>query len=269
MVDTAAELRRSLAAPRVLMYHFFGPPPPGGDPDRQFVSERALCGQLDLLARGGWNPIGLDEYLAWWDGARLPRRSFLLTIDDAHDSVAPIAAPLLRRAGVPFVLFVPSGLVGGPASWLTEYPGERVATAEVLRSLAGADVELGVHGFDHTRMVDMDRETLHLHASVARERLEELTGQRARAFAYPYGTHDPAGRQAVADAGYEVAFAVAREGGRFARWRICVDGNDRLPVFRWKLTPAYASISLAAGRMPGLRHRVRAVVGAVTGRPAD
>jgi peptidoglycan/xylan/chitin deacetylase (PgdA/CDA1 family) len=262
LTDTVSSPGRALVAPRVLMYHFFGNAPGGIDPDHQFVTEQAFRSQLDTLARGGWRPIDLDDYLRWWDGARLPRKSFLLTIDDAHHSVVSTAAPMLAEAGVPAVLFVPSGLVGGTVSWSDDYAGERIATAEELRSLS-ADIELGVHGYDHTRMVDMDDSTLRLHTAVARDELMKLTGRRARAFAYPYGTHDEQARCAVAAAGYEVAFAVARERGRMGRWRICVDGDDSSTSFRFKLTTAYAVISLVAGRTPGLRHKVRDAAAAV------
>jgi peptidoglycan/xylan/chitin deacetylase (PgdA/CDA1 family) len=268
MADTAWTTARALVAPRVLMYHFFGAAPGGHDPDAQFVTERAFRHQLDVLARGGWRAVSLDEYLAWWDGARLPRRSFLLTIDDAHHSVVGTAAPILARAGVPSVLFVPSGLVGGTVSWSPAYAGERIATAEQLRSLVGTDMELGVHGYDHTRMVDMDASTLRLHAATARDELAELTAQRPRAFAYPYGTHDEHARRAVAEAGYAVAFAVARERGPMARWRVCVDGDDSPTAFRFKLGPAYAAMSLVAGRTPGLRHRLRDALGSVRGHRA-
>lgn len=262
--QTASAVRELLAGPRVLMYHYFGDGPADGDPGHLFVSERMLGAQLDLLARRGWEALGLDHYLAWLDGVRVPPRSFLLTIDDAHESVLRVAAPMLAARGVPAVLFVPSGLVGGTVDWTDpQYREERILPAELLRSLVGTGIELGVHGYDHTRMVDMDAEALRLHVVAARDELAAMTGARPRAFAYPYGTHDDAARGAIADAGYDVAFAVAREQGRFAKWRVAVDGDDSLGAFRFKLSTPYALASLAAGRTPWLRHRARAAVAAV------
>jgi peptidoglycan/xylan/chitin deacetylase (PgdA/CDA1 family) len=264
MAETASAVQELLGGPRVLMYHYFGSGPAHGDPDHLFVGEQMLTDQLDALERRGWQALGLDGYLAWLDGAKVPRRSFLLTIDDAHESVLRIAAPLLAARQIPAVLFVPSGLVGGTVEWSApEYRQERIAPAELLRSLVGTGIELGVHGYDHTRMIDMDAETLRLHVVAARDDLVAMTGARPRAFAYPYGTHDEAARTAIADAGYDVAFAVAREQGRFAKWRIAVDGDDSLGVFRFKLSAPYGLASLAAGRTPGLRHRARAAVSAV------
>lgn len=268
MAQTWRAVRALPRGPRVLMYHFFGPPPAGGDPDHLFISEQMLTAQLDSLQRGGWQPLGLDEYLGWLDGAQVPPRSYLVTLDDAHESVVRIAAPLLATRKIPSVLFVPSGMIGATMEWgAPEYLRERIATAAVLRSLAGTGMELGVHGADHARMVEMDAATLHQHVVEARDGLLAATGVRPRAFAYPYGTHDEASRRAVAEAGYQVGFAVAREAGRFAKWRIGIDGDDSLTTFHFKLTPAYGIAALAAGRIPGLRHRLRATVAAVRSLP--
>lgn len=265
---SGVEVMRALHhGPRVLMYHFFGPAPVGGDPYHMFVGERQLAAQLDMLRRAGWRPLRLDQYLGWLDGAPVPARSFLVTIDDAHESAIRIAAPLLAARGIPSVLFVPSGMVGQAVAWgAPEYHRERIASPEALRSLAGTGMELGVHGYDHGRMVGMDLAALHRHVTHARDELVALTGIRPRAFAYPYGTHDLASRRAVEQAGYQVGFAVAREAGRFAKWRIAVNGNDSLGTFRFKLSAAYGMASLIAGRTPKLRHRVRAAVTAVRSR---
>ena len=249
--------------PRVLLYHCFGPAPDGGDPDHLFVSEQLLTAQLDLLHRDGWQPLCLDQYLGWLGGAPVPARSFLITIDDAHESVVRIAAPLLAARAIPSVLFVPSGMVGRTVEWAApQYRRERIASPEALRSVAGTGMELGVHGYDHRRMIGMDSAALRRHVTHARDELVALTGVRPRAFAYPYGTHDEAARRAVEQAGYQVGFAVAREAGRFAKWRIAMNGNDSLGVLRFKLTPAYGMASLIAGRTPKLRHRMRAAVAA-------
>jgi hypothetical protein len=92
-----------------------------------------------------------------------------------------------------------------------------------------------------------------------------VTGVDARSFAYPFGTHDAAARRAVADAGFEVAFAVAREAGRFGVDRVYVRRGDPLPVFRFKLTVGYRVMSRVAGRVPRLRRLARSVIGAARG----
>ncbi len=240
------------------MYHYFGDPP-GADPEKLFVPERNFAAQLDHLRRRGWQALSLDGYLAALDGEPAPRRSYLLTIDDGHESAARVA-PMLAAAGVPSVLFVCPGLLGDRARWAEAYPDERLLSAEQLRNLAGTGMELGVHGWDHTRMYGMDEDTLRRHVVDAHSAVEAATAVRARAFAYPYGTHDDAARRAVAAAGYGTAFAVAREHGRFAVDRVFVQSTDSLLAFRLKLSFGYRLLSRFAGRAWRLRHAVRAVV---------
>ena len=242
--------------PLVLMYHFFGDVPATGDPKGLFVSRDALIEQLSWLRRRGWQPLSLDQYLSALGGASTPRRSYLLTIDDGHHSALRIAAPVLAAAGVPSVLFVPSGLMGGTASWTPEYENERLLTMDELKDVERFGMEIGVHGFDHTRMQALDAGALTQHTSTARDVLTDA-GHAGRSFAYPYGTWDTASREAVAVAGYSAAFAVAREGGRFAIDRVGIFRGDSLTSFRLKLSLPYRLVSRVAGRAWRLRHLIR------------
>ena len=241
------------------MYHYFGTPP-GPDPERLFVDGPMFLAQLDRLRRHGWRALSLDEYLDALDGAPTPRRSYLLTIDDGHESVGRLAAPLLAERGIPSVLFVCPGLLGDRPRWSEPYQGERLSSADELRALPALGMDLGVHSWDHTRMAALDATALEIHARRARVALEEATGVAARSFAYPFGTHDLATRAAVAGAGYDVAFAVAREHGRFAVDRVFVQSTDSLFAFRCKLSGGYRLVSRAGGRAWRLRHLVRAGV---------
>jgi peptidoglycan/xylan/chitin deacetylase (PgdA/CDA1 family) len=267
-VDPARDAqRRGLpwSAPRVLMYHYFGSPP-GDDPERLFVTQEQFVAQLDHLQRSGWHALNLDEYLAALDGAPTPRRSYLLTIDDGHESVGRLAAPLLHERGIPSVLFVCPGLLGERARWAQWYPDEPLSPAEELRGLPALGMELGVHSWDHRRMSNMGGADLELHVRRAHAALQAATGVSARSFAYPFGTHDLAARTAVAAAGFDVAFAVAREHGRFAVDRVFVQCTDSLAAFKLKLTLTYRVVSRAGGRAWRARHLVRSAVAAARRR---
>ena len=248
--------RMSWRMPRVLMYHNFGEVPPAGDPEELFVSAAAFRSQLDLLRRRGWRALSLAEFQAVLDGARAPRRSYLVTIDDGHESVLRIGAPLLAEAGVPSVLFVPPGVLDGPITWNPVYGAERLSAPAEIATLAGTGMEIGVHGYDHTRMLGMDAGQLHRNVVRARDEVAAIAGTTPRSFAYPFGTHDRDARRALEQAGFAVGFAVAREHGRFAVDRVYVRRGDSLTLFRFKLSLAYRLASRLAGRTPWLRHRV-------------
>src|SRR5262249_4932159 len=159
-------------------------------------------------------------------------------------------APILAEAGIPSVLFVPPGLLGGPVTWNPAYARERLSSKAEIATLAGTGMEIGVHGYDHTRMYRMDADTLHTNPVRARDEVAEMIGEPPRAFAYPFGTHDTDARRALEEAGYAVSFAVAREHGRFAVDRVFVKGTDSMAMFRFKLSLAYRVAYRVAGRTP-------------------
>ncbi len=260
--------RMSWRMPVVLMYHNFGEPATGADPEHLFIGVEAFRAQLAALSRGGWRALTLDEFVAVLDGAPAPRRSYLLTIDDGHESVVRVAAPILAEAGIPSVLFVPPGVLGEPIGWNPAYAAERLSPADEIATLVGSPMEIGVHGWDHSRMAGMDVDTLARNIVVARDEVAAITGRTPTSFAYPYGTHDGDARRVMAEAGYSVAFAVAREHGRFAVDRVFVKGTESPALFRFKLSLAYRVASRVGGRTPWLRHRVRALVATLPGRAA-
>jgi peptidoglycan/xylan/chitin deacetylase (PgdA/CDA1 family) len=239
------------------MYHNFGEPAGGDDPARLFVEPETLRRQLALLRKRGWRALNLDEFLSALNGDLDPGRSFLLTIDDGHESVLRHAAPILAEARVPSVLFVPPAALGGPVTWSPAYSGERLCLPAEIASLAGLGMEVGVHSWDHSSMCGMTPEQLHLHVLRARDEVSAIIGYLPRSFAYPFGAHDVFARKAVSAAGFAVGFAVAKSRGRYAFDRVSVNGSESPLLFMLKLSVAYRLACRAASRAPWLRHRHR------------
>ncbi len=225
-----------------LVYHGFSVERRVSDPDALFVTEDRLRSQVKLLERLGRRPIGLSAYLS----GEARKSDYLFTIDDGYRSVLEIAAPLLRKCGIRAVLFVPPHLMGrttgGPEPFL-DAPGLRA-----LRTTFEFDI--GVHGFDHRPMEGLSADELRRQTSEAREQVADLAGALPRVFAYPYGRFDDASRAAVAAAGFEAAFAVDRDEGRFAIGRTGIYAKDSLPLFM-------ARLAMAGPRSAGFRYQVR------------
>lgn len=259
-------MRSALARrPVILLYHGFASGRRGDDPENLFVDVDKFARQLDHLLDRGWRALDLDGYLGL-DGARAPRKSFLLTIDDGFESVARLAAPVLADRDVPAVLFVPSGLLGASAAWLEEPAEEPLLSAATLRRLvAQTSIEVGGHGLDHTSMRGLGRDELADHCGGVRRRLEGELRCEVRAFAYPYGDHDEDARRAVAAAGYRVGFSVYDDAGRFAISRVDVNGTDTLRSFRLKLVPGYRRWWRLSSRVQVLRRTVRHLLTRGTG----
>jgi peptidoglycan/xylan/chitin deacetylase (PgdA/CDA1 family) len=244
--------------PSVLMYHAFGRRSVADDPHHLFVPGEALRHQVAHLA--GRGSVDLDGFLAALDGRRA--RAALVTIDDGYESTLDIAAPIFAGAGVPAVLFVPPGRLGGTSSWMPEMPDERLLPVDRLRELRDHGIEVGAHGFDHTDMAGLSDAELRHHTADAAEALADITGSRPRAFAYPRGIHDERARSAVRAAGFACAFSVYDpRGGRWAIPRADVNALDTERTFRLKCSPWYPAAKRVADRAPALRRGAHRVLG--------
>lgn len=72
------------------------------------VDPEAFAAQVELLAARA-HPVSVDDLLAAQAaGTALPTRAVHITLDDAYECVAHHAWPVLRAAGVPATLFVPT-----------------------------------------------------------------------------------------------------------------------------------------------------------------
>lgn len=230
------------------MYHGFGERTAKQDPERLFTSRAALHQQLTCLLSQGFKPLPPDGFVHGLRSGRRPRRSFLVTIDDGYVSTLDVAAPLLASLGVPAILFALPGRLGGRSGWATGMTDEPLLDAGGLRALADFGVTVSCHGWDHRRMVDLDAVELRRQTSQARTDLADVTGILPSLFAYPFGEHDEAARQAVSTAGFEAAFAVYHALDRFTLPRVSVDRDDSLRAFRIKTSPAYLRVKVAYNR---------------------
>jgi peptidoglycan/xylan/chitin deacetylase (PgdA/CDA1 family) len=243
--------------PLVLMYHGVGSRSAAADPYNLFVPVPSLQAQLRALLGRGRRPLGLADYLA----GRADGRHFLVTFDDGYRSVHDEALPVLRRLGVPATVFVLPGQLGGVSSWMPEMPREPLLTAAEVVALRAGGIDIGLHGLDHTALPGLPPERLRDQVHTAAELLTAVTGERPRAFAYPYGRNDAAARAAVAAAGFEVAFATHHGSGGLAVPRVDVNATDSRATFLAKTSPAYPRLRRLAGTLPGLRPAVRTLLG--------
>jgi peptidoglycan/xylan/chitin deacetylase (PgdA/CDA1 family) len=243
--------------PLVLMYHGVGTRPPAADPYNLFVAATSLEAQLRALLDRGRCPLRLPDYLA----GRGDGRHFLVTFDDGYRSVHDEALPVLDRLGVPATVFVLPGRLGGVSAWMPEMPSEPLLTATEIVALRAGGIDVGLHGLDHAALPGLPPERLREQVHTAADLLAEVTGERPRAFAYPYGRNDPASRAAVAAAGFEVAFGTHRGTGELAVPRVDVNATDSRATFLAKTSPAYPPLRRLAGTLPGLRPAVRTLLG--------
>ncbi|MBV8159833.1 MAG: polysaccharide deacetylase family protein [Acidimicrobiia bacterium] len=117
-------LARRAFRSRLLVLCFHGVCAEGADvpdSDGMHVPAARFEEQVRFLVRG-YRPVSLAQVRrSLLEGAALPRCPVLITFDDGYRNVARNALPVLRRQGVPCVLFVVTGAVD-QSRWL--WPAE-------------------------------------------------------------------------------------------------------------------------------------------------
>jgi peptidoglycan/xylan/chitin deacetylase (PgdA/CDA1 family) len=197
------------------------------DPYRITVPPDRLHRQLYWLAHRGLRGVGVAELLRERTAGR-GAGLVGLTFDDGYVDFVDNALPLLRRYGFTATVFVLPGRLGGSNAWDPFGPCKPLLTADGIRAVADAGMEIGSHGLLHRSLPDADDAAVTDETARSRELLRELTGRPAEGFCYPFGTVDGRAVEAVRAAGYDYACAVAPGPytGRYALPRIHIGAGD-------------------------------------------
>ncbi len=177
----------------VLVYGSFGGEGPRSVKLEQFEA------QLSEIASGGWQVLPLAEVvMALRQRKPLPERAIAISIDEVHESVFSEAWPRLRRAGLPFTLFVSTGALDRGAAGYMTWPQ--------VRTMADAGVEIGNLTVSQPHMARQTEDRNAEEIATAQQRILEQTGREPRLFAYPYGEWTPSVRRQVVESGFIAAF---------------------------------------------------------------
>jgi peptidoglycan/xylan/chitin deacetylase (PgdA/CDA1 family) len=187
----------------ILMHHQVGPHRPGSPLNRWRVTERDFDWQLDTLQRLGYRGVALRDLLESPETRRV-----VLTFDDGYRGVKERALPALQTRGFGATVFVVADRTGGVNDWDGETLGEPLLTADEIRELHGAGIEIGSHGATHRALTRLDDADLAREVAGSRETLERLTGAPVTSFCYPYGDFDNRVVEAVRAAGYRAATVI-------------------------------------------------------------
>lgn len=238
------------------MYHSFSVGRAAHDPYDLHVDVAAFDDQLSRLLARGWQALDLDGYLRWRPG---DRPGFLVTVDDGFAAALHLALPVLARHRVPSVWMLPAGLLGGTTRWLAEQPDEPILAADDIPEMQRHGAEIGAHSWDHPDMRGLSAAELARNTAQTRAALADAAGVPPRSFAYPFGYHDAAARDAVRSAGYAVGFAIHEDVGAMAVSRLDVKPQDTRRSLDWKLLPGYRQAWRVASHVQPLRAALRRV----------
>ena len=222
------------------------------------VTPERLERQLGLMVRSGYRGAPFHEAVT----APPHARTLAVTFDDAYRSVLELAAPILRRLGLPGSVFVATDHAGSerPMSWPGidqwldgSHAGEMVPMSwEELDGLAAEGWEIGSHTRSHPRLTQLDDATLAAELRGSREDCEARLGRPCRSIAYPYGDVDVRVVAAARAAGYAAGAALPprlHAGADRLEWpRIGVYCGDTDWRFRLKVSRPVRALRERAGR---------------------
>jgi len=179
--------------------------------DGYAISPTTFARQMESLAQQ-YRIIRLRDARAELTTMRANERCVAVTFDDAFSDFRDLAYPILRHAGIPASVFVPTGFVGRTNQWDvndSRIPQRPIMDATDIRQLyAEGVVDFGSHTVDHPSMADVTTEEMQRQAIDSKRYLETLLRTPITTFAYPYGQLDnfsTATTRVIADAGYDIA----------------------------------------------------------------
>ena len=154
------------------------------------IAETEFRAHVQWLASGAARVVSLETLT----GPGAPDDALAITFDDAFQSFADTAWPMLRDNGLPVTLFVVSGQAGGTNAWggrdAPGIPTLPLMDWDALGRAAEEGVALGSHSRRHPDLRRLDDAGLQDELAGSADAIADRTGRRPTAFAYPYGAVD-------------------------------------------------------------------------------
>lgn len=156
--------------------------------------------QMNYLAKKGFVGKSLKEYLA-----DPQKKYFVITFDDAYDSVYENALPILNKLGFTATVFAICNYIGKNNTW--DYIPWNIYSShmnkERLLALHQAGWEVGSHGLDHLVMTSMSSDEIEAEVVESKKMLEKLLGEKVKTFCFPFGRYNQEIVEKTKKAGYE------------------------------------------------------------------
>lgn len=187
--------------------------------------------QMRFLAKKGYVGKSLKSYL------EDPQDNyFVLTFDDAYDSVFENAFPLLQELGYTATIFALTNYMGKKNTW-DFTPGKIFSThmpADRLIALHKAGWEVASHGENHRVLTHMDTDIVKQELKRSKEILETLLQEPVDTFCFPFGTYNEKIVNITLSVGYKnlVGFTEASKFGVVSRSAVYRLVDNKYSVLR-------------------------------------
>ncbi len=160
------------------------------------VEPEVFAAELAALAQAGYHTVSQAQlFHALFDGAPLPSKPVMISVDDGYiDDVQNILPVLLRRHMVA-TFYVITG----------RYHEQGFLNESQVRRLDAAGMDVGAHTRTHVPLNAVPAAEARTQIEGSKRDLQRVLGHFVYFFAYPYGAFDPAVVAAVRRAGFVLA----------------------------------------------------------------
>jgi len=214
--------RHPRARGRILCYHSIGQPEFGVNDVHPTRFQR----HIELSLKAGYRFVRTSEIAQAGGGPK----DLAISFDDGLKSVSTVAAPILRRYGIPYAVFAVSNWSDMKNPWYID----RVLDWREVELLLKDGVEVGSHSVSHPDFSKIDHQRAVDELCTSREVIRQRLGVAPDAFAIPFGQSmnwPAACAKSAREAGYQFVYAQAedtRPEGTIARTFVTKHDNDRI-----------------------------------------
>lgn len=181
-----------------------------------FVRPQDLEAHIARLRRWGYRLVTFGELAdRVADGGGAGHAA--LTFDDGLQDNLTTLEPILRRTGAPATVFAVSGWLGGAHP---DAPWARILSADELRRLHEAGLEIGAHSHSHADLTQLPAEQARDELATSRAVLEEILDAPVKIAAYPRGAATEETIAAARAAGFGAACRTAGLGSWSDPWNL-------------------------------------------------
>lgn len=210
------------------------------------ISSAKLEAQLKYIVENGYTSYFVSELLG---KTQMERKGLIITFDDVTENQMLYALPLLKKYHLKATFFIPFSYLGQSDLWNkgSDATGEKIMTAEQLKSLDSEVIELGHHSFLHRKYTTLSLEEIQDDFDKSFEVIAKNNLKVVPALAYPYGNFPKKGSQKndffqiLEKNNIKMGFRIGNRVNRFPFknkfevQRIDIKGEDSMLVFKWKL----------------------------------
>ena len=171
--------------------------------------------QMKYLSDNGYRVITMKELLGFLEYKHgIPKRSVIITIEDAYRSFFKIAYPILKSYGYPATVFIYSGLMN---------KNKHGITWAQLKKVKAAGFEVGsncISRTDLTKKKEKEKESEYLkriknEIVLSKQTIDKKLRQKTLYLAFPYGGYNQRILQLSEEAGYKVGLSTRKGSNPF------------------------------------------------------